>query len=101
MSGKWASSRRRDQLPKDWKKIRERILARDGYRCTETLSDNSRCTEPATDVDHIERGNDHSEANLRSLCGHHHRKKSAAEGNAARPKAPPLRRPSEPHPGLR
>jgi 5-methylcytosine-specific restriction enzyme A len=37
----------------------------------------------ATDVDHIRPGDDHSESNLRSLCGFHHQKKSSHEGGAA------------------
>lgn len=41
------------------------------------------CGEYATDVDHINAGDDHSEKNLRSLCGPHHRAKSSSEGAAA------------------
>lgn len=45
---------------------------------------NDRCTEPATDVDHIRRGDDHREENLRSLCSWHHNRKSSQEGGEAR-----------------
>lgn len=44
----------------------------------------NRCPELATEVDHVQRGDDHSEANLRSICEYHHRKKSSIEGGQAR-----------------
>ncbi|MEU7177038.1 MULTISPECIES: HNH endonuclease [Streptomyces] len=41
----------------------------------------------ATDVDHIEPGDNHDAENLQSLCRHHHARKSAREGaNAANAK---------------
>lgn len=102
MSGRWADSNRKAELPPDWDTvIRPAILARDGYRCVASLRDSSRCIESATDVDHIIPGNDHSPANLQSLCGWHHKRKSAREGQAARTPTPPLRRPPERHPGLK
>jgi hypothetical protein len=101
MSGKWAGSRRREELPPDWPQIREQVKVRDGYRCKATLRDDSRCPEPGTDVDHIGDRNDHTLPNLQLLCSWHHDRKSAAQGNAARPKPPPLRRPAEKHPGMR
>lgn len=95
----WAGSNRRQELPPDWLARRARILNRDGHRCTATMGDGSRCTWPASDVDHIKPGNDHSEANLRSLCRWHHARKSSAEGNAARFRSTQRRSP-EPHPGF-
>lgn len=101
MSGGWADSTRRQELPSDWPDRRETALQRDGYRCTQPLRDGGgRCPAPATDVDHIKHGNDHSLANLASLCSWHHNQKSAREGQAARTPPPPLRRPPERHPGL-
>jgi 5-methylcytosine-specific restriction endonuclease McrA len=38
----------------------------------------------STEVDHIERGDDHSLANLQGLCGPCHRAKTAQEGVRAR-----------------
>ena len=99
----WRGSNRLDRLPDNWKARRRRILIRDGYRCT-WRHDGVRCEELATDVDHIRPGDDHGDANLRSLCDWHHQHKSSAEGGAARAAARRrvdhrFRR-SEPHPGL-
>jgi len=83
----WVGSNRRDRLPADWPRIRGRVLRRDGYQCTWIRSDGDgteRCPEPATEVDHIRRGDDHDETNLRGLCSYHHGIKSAAEGGRAR-----------------
>lgn len=79
----WQGSDRRSRLPDNWSQIRRRILARDGYRCTAYQADDTRCPEPATDVDHVRRGDDHRETNLTSLCGWHHREKSSREGAEA------------------
>lgn len=99
----WEGSDRRSRLPADWPRIRARVLKRDGHRCTH--HDNGiRCTERATDVDHVRRGDDHSEHNLRSLCGSHHAVKSSREGaeaRAAKRRAIDKRfRRVEKHPGL-
>lgn len=80
----WEGSTRRQRLPGNWELIKRRIKRRDGYRCTWVDEDGQRCTALATDVDHIVRGDDHSDANLRALCGPHHASKSGQEGNAAR-----------------
>lgn len=95
----WEGSTRRRRLPPDWETIRRRILRRDGWRCT-AVDDGRRCSRPASDVDHVQHGDDHRPSNLASLCSYHHRKKSSAEGNAARER-PTMRRPPEPHPGLK
>lgn len=91
MPGKWAGSTRATRLPPNWKTIRRRILQRDNHRCVI-------CGEPATEVDHVIAGDDHAPVNLRSLCVHHHRRKSSVEGNAARWKN--RHREPEPHPGV-
>ena len=99
MPGGWQGSRRKAELPPDWASvIRPRILARDGHQCTE-LDDGVRCTYRASDVDHIGDKHDHRDENLRALCDWHHKKRSSAQGNAARRRIPERRRP-EKHPGL-
>lgn len=95
MSGGWRGSSatsRRDELPPDWDRIRLDVLRRDGHRCVWLLPSGERCPNRATDVDHIGKKWDHSEGNLRSLCGPHHDKRTAAQGNAAKPVyRPPVR----------
>lgn len=101
MSGGWAGSDRRARLPSDWRAIVARILARDGHKCRAILDAGTRCNAPANQVDHIVRGDDHSDGNLQALCAWHHGKKSAAEGVAGRRTPPTSRRPAERHPGLK
>ena len=106
----WETSDRRSRLPANWGAIRRRILRRDGERCTwiDWIDGKRvRCPARATDVDHIRRGDDHGDANLRSLCEAHHDRKTAREAAAgmtaaARRKRAEirkrLRRPVEEHP---
>ncbi|MGV9271571.1 HNH endonuclease [Kitasatospora sp. NPDC003701] len=92
----WSTSDRRARLPKDWPARRARILARDHATCYV-------CGRQATEVDHVRRGDDHSEGNLKAICGSCHRAKSSREGGSAtrwRYQAR-RRRPPEAHPGLR
>ncbi|MFI6444729.1 HNH endonuclease [Kitasatospora sp. NPDC050543] len=97
----WTNSDRAQRLPKNWPTIRRRILRRDGHACMAVFSDGRRCGMPATDVDHIERGDDHSDANLRALCGWCHQKKSSSEGGtAAASRAVRQARPTAQHPAL-
>lgn len=96
----WKNSGRKAQLPKNWKLIRQQVLLRDGYRCTEHDHLDFRCQQVATDVDHITSPNDHRPQNLRSLCKQHHLRKSSAEGNSAK-KRFSKRHPGEPNPGLK
>jgi 5-methylcytosine-specific restriction endonuclease McrA len=99
----WNGSDRRSRLPADWPKIRTRILRRDMHRCTH-ITNGIRCNKPATEVDHIRRGDDHSERNLRSLCSECHATKSGREGAAAfhanRRRNDKRFRRHEEHPGL-
>lgn len=85
-------------LPKDWKKIRARILARDGHRCTWT-TEGKRCPEVATEVDHVLGRDNHDDTNLRSLCEWHHKRRTSAQGNAARKRVTQAY-PKEKHPGV-
>jgi 5-methylcytosine-specific restriction protein A len=96
----WSGSDRASRLPGNWGTIRLRVLRRDGWRCKATLSDGTRCPEPGTEVDHMQRGDDHSLANLQALCSWHHAKKSSAEGRAAQAPRPSRYRKAEAHPGL-
>ncbi|MFF9088637.1 HNH endonuclease [Streptomyces sp. NPDC014991] len=98
MSGGWAGSTRRHELPDDWPERRAYVLARDEYRCR-WHEDSTVCGRAATDVDHIRPGNDHRPENLQALCRDHHALKSSREGNAARWSVR-MRRPAERHPGL-
>lgn len=99
----WADedSGRKAELPANWdSEIRPRILKRDGHRCRWRLPSKARCPRPATDVDHVGDKHDHSDRNLRALCGHHHAQRTAKQGHAARRQkyAKKLRAP-EPDPG--
>lgn len=85
--------------PRGWKALRAQALERDANQCT-WIDDGQRCTEPATDADHIGDPEDHRLDNLRALCGYHHRKRTALQARAARGPLPSRSRPPEPHPGL-
>lgn len=98
MSGRWRGSNRRSRLPAEWPAIRALILERDGHRCRHIIPGYGRCPHPATDVDHVDRGDDHEPENLRAVCAGHHKIKSAQEGRAAQKRATPR---AERHPGLR
>lgn len=99
----WETSDRRQRLPAAWPKIRGKILKRDGHRCTHTEY-GIRCDRRASEVDHIEAGDDHRDANLRSLCTEHHASKSGREGGTAsaqkRAEIGKRYRRTERHPGL-
>lgn len=97
----WEGSTRRSRLPKDWPRIRRRIIRRDGGQCTALHSDGRRCDLPGTDVDHIAPGDDHRDENLRLLCAWHHRQKSSSEGGtAASLTRVSVHRPRPTHPAL-
>lgn len=89
----WQSSTRSRRLPPNWRTIRTRILRRDQHTCRLRLPG---CTELATQVDHIQPGDDHSPDNLRASCAHC----NARANIATRPKPASRKRPTEPHPGL-
>lgn len=97
--GGWSGSSettRRDDLPPNWEALRKAQLEKDGYRCTWSLPSGARCPNAATDVDHWGKSWEHHK--LRSLCGLHHKKRTAKQGVQAR-RPPPPRRPKEQHPG--
>lgn len=98
-------SERGARLPADWQRRRLDVLRRDSYACQAKDSHGVRCLEHANQVDHVERGDDHSLANLQALCEWHHKKKTAREGGDAAASAHRVRyasrfRPREAHPGL-
>ncbi|PKA37888.1 HNH endonuclease [Streptomyces sp. SM8] len=93
----WAGSTRRARLPRDWARIRRRIIRRD-RACVWRMTDGSLCGAEGTDVDHIVAGDDHSDGNLQLFCSWHHARKSSQEGNAGTRVT--ARRPSESHPAL-
>jgi 5-methylcytosine-specific restriction endonuclease McrA len=97
----WEGSTRRTRLPKDWARIRRRIIRRDKGVCQATYSDGAQCGLPGTDVDHIVHGDDHSDANLQLLCAWHHARKSSSEGGtAAATTRVRTARPTPAHPAL-
>jgi 5-methylcytosine-specific restriction endonuclease McrA len=100
----WAGSDRRDRLPDDWEKRRKFVLKRDNNECQAKLRIGGKCRELATDVDHVDPGDDHSPENLQALCDWHHKRKSGLEGAAAvRRKRAAIKkkyRRTETHPGL-
>lgn len=83
MNGNWEGSTRRDRLPANWQALRRQVHRRDKSQCQMRLPSGSLCLEPATDVDHIRRGDNHDLSNLRCICDWHHSRKSAEEGRKA------------------
>ena len=95
MSGRWASSNRKAELPRDWQAIRRRIKHRDP-ECTWPG-----CTAPTTDIDHVEDKHDHRDENLRGLCAAHHRQRTKEQAKASHAAAyAKAARPLPKHPGL-
>lgn len=80
----WETSDRRSRLPANWPTLRRLVLERDRYECQHQREDTGqRCGLPATDVDHINRGDNHHPNNLQALCPWHHKHKTAMEGGRA------------------
>jgi 5-methylcytosine-specific restriction protein A len=98
MGNGWEGSTRKATLPPDWQAIRRAVLQRDGWRCT-WPTPTGRCTERATDVDHVGDRDDHTLENLRALCAPHHLQHTSRQANTKR-WATRAARPPEPHPGL-
>ncbi|WP_395105265.1 HNH endonuclease [Actinomadura sp. SCN-SB] len=93
-SGPW----RRTPLPPQWPRLRRAVLERDGHTCR---IQGPRCQGRATEVDHIQPGDNHDPNNLQAVCTPCHAtktgKENAARLNASRPRR---RREPEPHPGI-
>ncbi|WP_425566391.1 HNH endonuclease [Nonomuraea roseoviolacea] len=77
--GPWAGHTRQDisRLPSNWSTIRRRILRRDGYACYV-------CGEDATEVDHIDPGDNHDPSNLGAICARCHLAKTLRERQSPR-----------------
>lgn len=76
MGQRWDNSDRVSRLPGNWASLRLATLRRDHYLC-------QGCGAPATEVDHVIPGDDHSLENLQSLCTPCHAAKTRREGVAA------------------
>ena len=101
MSGRWATSARRSQLPSNWKALVLETARRAGGQC-EWISESGRCTSLGTECDH--RTNPSNHHDLQWLCAPHHTEKTQAEARAAaKAQRERLTHPShrESHPGLR
>lgn len=104
----WEGSTRRERLPRDWPTRRLRALQRDGWQCQAPDQEGAGmgpqgpvCGLPATCVDHVVRGDDHSPTNLMSLCNRHHMIKTQREANEERKKNSETRIKKGPiHPGF-
>lgn len=98
----WEGSTRAQRLPKDWaSRTVPRIMRRDHRQC-QWPAEHGICRWPATDVDHKQPGDNHSDDNLWALCTWHHQHKTAAEGIEARRINGYVseRRKPESHPGI-
>lgn len=97
MTGHWAGSRRRQQLPPDWRSIVTTVRDRAGGHCEWPTG----CDQPGTECDHWEHPNNHHPDALRWLCTEHHRQKTQREAAAAKVaiRAKATRTPAR-HPGL-
>lgn len=93
----WETSTRKERLPPDWARRRQRIWIRDRGLCQMPAPNGGLCGAPARDVDHRTPGDNHNETNLWCLCGPHHDEKTQNEAQAARVH---MKRPPETHPGL-
>jgi 5-methylcytosine-specific restriction protein A len=93
----WSSSDRKSRLPSDWQSRRRIVLERCGYQCEHVRSSGRRCGSKATDVDHVQHGDDHSLSNLQGLCSWHHKQKTSRESQEAKAEIrASLKRPQEP-----
>lgn len=84
MSGKWASSRRREELPDDWPLLRRKRKEIAGGRCEWVSPSGVRCRREGTDADHWEGRDIHGVEALRWLCDTHHKRKTSEEAFAGR-----------------
>jgi 5-methylcytosine-specific restriction protein A len=75
----WANSDRRKRLPKDWAHRRRWVMERAGFICEWQVDGRLECDKLATEVDHVERGDNHALWNLQALCHDHHFQKTLAE----------------------
>lgn len=81
MARGWASSKRREELPKDWQARRAMARLRAGGQCEHVSKSGVRCKRRGTDADHALDRDNHDV--LQWLCPEHHRRKTARESWAA------------------
>jgi 5-methylcytosine-specific restriction protein A len=97
VSGGWADSNRRAELPPNWPALRAACAKRAGGRCQWRLKSGARCPRPGTDADHYGDKDDHTK--LRWLCDAHHKLHTAAQARLAKAvRKAATRRPEERHP---
>ncbi len=94
MSSTWREKR---ALPSNWRKIRVRVLRRDGGRCQ--IAGPS-CLGAASEVDHIGHRDDHRLVNLRSVCKPCHRLRTADQARDAIATIQARKYRVEKHPGM-
>ena len=100
MPNGWRGSNRKSRLPVDWERLRKVVLERCGFRC-EWTDGQHRCWNSATDVDHVEAGDNHSLDNLQGLCSPHHLEKTGRDARARQLRFKHLARlPEEKQPGI-
>ena len=98
----WTTSNRRQRLPTNWNKLRKQVLAKANYKCVgldpvTTPPPSGRearrgacrwhhpaCDMRATDVDHIDAGDNHGLSNLQALSRACHTAKTAHENTLAK-----------------
>ncbi|GHJ59146.1 hypothetical protein NOK12_16640 [Nocardioides sp. OK12] len=95
MSGRWTSSNRRAELPRDWEQRRQAVKRRASGKC-EAEQHVSNCDGIGRECDHHADPHDHTLDNLRWLSTPCHAAKTQREAQAAKPKRT---RPPEQHPG--
>lgn len=98
----WTTSNRRQRLPTNWNKLRKQVLAKANYKCAgldpvvtppPSSMEGQRggrrwhhpaCDMRATDIDHINAGDDHKPSNLQALSHACHTAKTTHENAAAK-----------------
>lgn len=96
---------RKSRLPANWEQIKRAVRERSGGRCEVIKKNGKRCWDKGVDVDHILPNDDDSMDNLQHICEWHHKRKTGAEGRAARSANEEawrklLKREPEKHPGI-
>lgn len=97
MPGNWTGSTRSARLPPNWRQLKAAVWKRDGDICWICHR------RGADEIDHKQAGDNHDPSNLgpvhQDVPPYCHRRKSSAEGNAARWRFK-QKRPVERHPGM-
>ncbi len=103
MTGRWATSNRRAELPSNWRELRWERFELDDFTCVDCGHRDP--TGATLEADHVGDRHDHRIGQLRTRCGRgtennchgRHTQEQAAAARAAMPKA---NRPRPRHPGL-